>query len=315
MVIMRHARSLLMVTLAAAIAVPAGLGAADKRQRIDSQWRDKDVVIDGDYGEWKGPLVQVEAKEAITAAALNDGQFLYMVLSTSDPAVRTQILRQGLVLWFDPAGGDKKHFGLKFPVGIIPGERAGTGRGRRGYPGGQGGGGYGGGYGGGQSGGGQSGEGRDPEPAVDPLEPTNRLEVLGPEKDDAHSFVADMAPGIAVKIGQVEGSLVYELKVPIARTSDCPYAIEAKPGALIGFGLETPKMEMPSEGRGGMGGMGGGGGGGGMGGGGRGRGMGGGGGGRGGGRGGGSRSEGMTPPKPMKGWATIQLAAHVNDPK
>jgi hypothetical protein len=133
--------------------------------------------------------------------------------------------------------------------------------------------------------------------------------VLGPKKDDVHSFLADAVPGIAVKVGSVEGSLVYELKVPIALSADFQYAIGAKPGALIGFGLETPKVEKPSrESGGGMGGMGGGGG---MGG----RGGRGGGGGRGGmGRGGGGESGGMgrggfEPPKPVKAWATIQLSA------
>jgi len=115
-----------------------------------------------------------------------------------------------------------------------------------------------------------------------------------------------MAPGIAVKVGEVQGYLVYELKVPLTRTADLPYAIEAKPGALIGFGLETPKMERPSrEGQGGMGGFGGGGGGGGMGGrGGRG------GGGMGGRRGGGGDRNQSEQAKPLKSWATIQLAAN-----
>jgi hypothetical protein len=286
---MRNTRPLLLLILVIAMAAPAALGAGDKRQRIDSHWRDKEIVIDGDYVEWKGPLVQVNDKDPITAAAVNDGQFLYVVLSTSEPAMRMQILRRGLIVWFDPAGGSKKHFGVKFPVGIITEEGRGARRGGRRGP---------------YSGGGPAGESRDPDQDVDRLEPTNRLEVFGPQKDDAHNFVADMAPGIAVKVGQVEGALVYELKVPIGRTAEFPYAIEAKPGALIGFGLETPKMEKPSaERRGGMGGMGGG-----MGGRGRG-GMGG--GGRGGGMGGGRRGDsGFDAPKPLKSWATIQLAAH-----
>ncbi len=131
----------------------------------------------------------------------------------------------------------------------------------------------------------------------------NRLEILGPEKDDAHSFVADRAPGVTVKLAEVEGSIVYELKVPLAASADAPYAIGTQPGATIGLGLETPKVERPSmEGRrgGGMGGFGGG-----MGG--RGGGMGGRGGGMGG-RGGGGRG-GFEPAKPMKIWATVRLAS------
>jgi hypothetical protein len=251
----------------------AELHASDNPQRIDSRWRDRDIAVDGNQNEWPGPLARVDDKVAISVAAVNDGQFLYLVLSASDPATRMQILRQGLILWFDPKGGDKKHFGLKFPVGVPLEEidRGRDGRQRRSQP---------------------SGTGEAAGPEV-----TDRLEVYGPKKGDARSFVSTMAPGIAVKIGLIEGFLVYELKIPIQAGPDLPYAIEAKPGALIGFGLETPKIDKPEgEGGGGMSGMGGGS----MGG--RGRGM--------GGRGGGARGGGgFEPPKPMKTWATIQLAS------
>jgi hypothetical protein len=274
---MKSAQRFWVMALVVALGAMAALQASDKRQRIDSRWRDGDVVVDGDNREWAGPLVQIDEKVAATAAAMNDGQFLYIVLLASDTPTRRQILRQGLIVWFDPGGGDKKHFGLKFPVGVPFDE---TARGR----------------------GGRDRGSRPPDPAQDPeLEPTDRLEVYGPKKDDARSFVATMAPGIAVKIGQVEGSLVYELKIPIQASPEFPYAIEAKPGALIGFGVETPKMEKPAgEGRSGMGGLGGMGGG--MGGHGR---------SGGGGRGtaGGERGGGE-PPKPVKTWATIQLASH-----
>jgi hypothetical protein len=283
---MRDKRTALYAALMIAVAA-GGVLLAAKRERIESHWRDRDVVIDGDNGEWAGPLHPVEENHPIMTAAMNDGQFLYVVLSTSDLAARRQIMRQGLIVWFDPSGGDKKHFGVKFPVGVLPDE-AGRGRGGRRAPGG-----------GRPSGDPGSGDPAQPDQPAQ-LEPTNRLEVYGPEKDDAHSFVTDMAPGIAVKVGQVQGYLVYELKVPLARTADWPYAIEAKPGAVIGFGLETPKIERPSgERRGGMGGFGG-----------RGGGMGGR-GGMGGHRGGsGGNDRQSEQPKPLKSWATIQLAAN-----
>ena len=279
---MRHRRTVSCV-IGMVVVVTAAAVFAGKRSQIDSHWRDRDVVIDGNNSEWAGPLRPVQENHPVVTAAMNDGQFLYVVLSTSDATVRRQILRQGLIVWFDPSGGDKKHFGVKFPVGLLPEEAAGRGRGgfRRG------------------------GERPPDDPASgDPAqpdhpEPTNRLEVYGPQKDDAHSFVTEMAPGIAVKIGQVEGYLVYELKVPLARTADMPYAIESKPGALIGFGLETPKIERPARAGGrGMGGFGG-----------RGGGLGGRGGGMGGRRGGGDRNR-PEPAKPLKTWAAIQLAAN-----
>ena len=276
-------RRLLTSAAVVVLIAPVAIVLASKRQVIDSHWRDRDVAIDGDNGEWPGPLVPVEENHPLLTGTMNDGQYLYLVLSTNDASVRRQIFRQGLIVWFDPSGGDKKHFGLKYPVGVSE-ETGGRGGYRRG------------GYGGARS---PSGSGSgDPTqaPPADP-EPIDRLEVYGPEKDDAHSFVTTMAPGIAVKTGNVDGYAVYELKVPLRKTADAPYAIEARPGTVIGLGLETPKIEQPSrEGRGGgFGGFGGG-----MGG--RGGGM--------GGHGGGGGERGYDAPKPIKIWAEIKLAAN-----
>jgi hypothetical protein len=284
-------RRLFMTVVVAILIAPVAMVLASKRQVIDSHWRDRDVAIDGDNGEWPGPLVAVEENHPLLTAAMNDGQYLYLVLSTNDATLRHQIFRQGLIVWFDPSGGDKKHFGLKYPVGVPLEESGGRGGYRRG------------GYGGGRAPS-DSGSGDPAHSTSSDPDPIDRLEVYGPEKDDAHSFVTTMAPGIAVKTGNVEGYAVYELKVPLGKSADAPYAIEAKPGAVIGFGLETPKVEQPShEGRGGgFGGMGGG-----MGG--HGGGMGGHAGGGGGGGRGGERG-GYEPPKPLKVWAEIKLATN-----
>jgi hypothetical protein len=200
------------------------------------------------------------------------------VLSTRDAALRAQIMGQGLIVWFDPAGGEKKRFGVKFPVGMGESEMPGRGRGFR-RP--------------------DAGSSGDPASRVT-LEPPNRLEVFGPDKDDARSLVADTVSGLSVKVGQVEGTLVYELKVPLTRTDEFLYAVQARSGALIGFGLETLKPERASgEGGGAAGGFGGFGGGGRPGAGGM-------------GRGGGGRDIGRShyePPKPLKVWATIQLSS------
>ena len=70
-----------------------------------------------------------------------------------------------------------------------------------------------------------------------------RLEVLGPGKDDVRSLVLDHADGISVGIGRVGDTVVYELKVPLNKTGATPYAIGATPGATIGLGFDSPKME------------------------------------------------------------------------
>jgi hypothetical protein len=254
--------------------------AAAERPHFDSQRRDGAITVDGKFDDWSGHL-QPFGNDPVSIQFLNDGEFLYVRLTASEAAARMQIMRLGMTLWFDPAGGTKKKFGIRYPVveagGGFGGGRGG-GRGRRG--------------------------GADQPPDEEPGAATDRVDVLGPGKDDARSLTRDHLPGFDVAIRAEEGTLHYELKVPLSRDADHPYAIDAPAGKTIGVGIETGKMQQRSFGSGRGGGFGGGGG---MGGGGRGRGGGGGMGGRGGGgRGGGQR--GFEPPKPLKGWGTVTIA-------
>ena len=283
-------RAVIITTLAIALCA-TGLAARTKRASTDSHWRTTDITVDGVPTDWAGPLVSFN-DQPVSIAAANDREFLFLILTTSEQSARMQIMRQGLVVWFDPSGGDKKHFGIKFPVG--GGGPEGTRSGHRSY-------------GGAPPQGQDSSDDHPQKPPDAQNEPPNRLEIFGPGKDDVRSFTADKTPGIEVKVGQAEGLLTYELKVPLESNDAHPYALNAKPGSAIGVGIETPKMDT-QEGRGrGSGGGGYGGGGGGRGGGGfGGGGMG---GHHGGGGGGGGQRSGYQRPNPLHGWMTVQLAA------
>lgn len=258
----------LCLFLAPAIA----LAAAD-RPHFDSHPVDGAITIDGNFDDWTRNAGSLEpfGKDPLSIQALNDDTFVYIRLSASDPAVRSQITRRGLTIWFDPKGGTKRTFGIRYPVIEDPGsEGRGYGRGRR----------------------------TQPDEDGDQEQPPDRVDIVGPGKDDEVSLTREHLQGIDVAFTTVQGVLQYELKVPLARSADMPYAIGAAPGATIGIGLETPKPQMRSFGGepgggfggGGFGGRGGFGHGGGMG---RGR------------RGGGERE--FQPPKPLKGWGTVTL--------
>jgi hypothetical protein len=286
----------LLILLVVLVGGGRQLSAREKHARLDSRWLEAPVAVDGSPDDWPGPLVPFN-DEPLSIAAANDGDSVFLVLTTSDRASRMQILRRGLIVWFDAGGKDKKRFGLKFPVGT--GMNPEDFRGRRRGDGGSG--------GGGREGQPRDGASRDGASSQDTsLEIPNRLEILGSSKDDVRSFTADKAPGIEVKVGQAEGLLTYELKVPLVANDAHPYAIGGKPGALVSVGLEMPKLEMPEmRGRegGGGGGMGGPGGGGRIGG--FGGGMGGMGGGR---RRGGDYGQRAEQPKALSGWVAVQLA-------
>src|SRR3954468_3042011 len=113
-----HTRTLAAVTVLVALSTAAvSLAAHDKRAHFDSQWATAPIVVDGSPTEWTGPLAPFN-DAPLSMAAVNDGDALFLVLTASDPAVRRQIMRQGLIVWFDGSGKDKKKFGVKFPIGV-----------------------------------------------------------------------------------------------------------------------------------------------------------------------------------------------------
>ena len=148
---------------------------------------------------------------------------------------------------------------------------------------------------------GSGGGGADRErPSEESYEPADRIDVLGSNKDDERSLTLDHAAGIEAAARIDQGTLRYEVKVPLAKTTDHPYAIGTAPGKTIGIGIETPKPERSSSGGGGRGYGGGGGGYGGHGGG-----M----GGHSGMHGGEGHGEGgYQAPKPLNAWGTVALS-------
>lgn len=261
-----------------ALCVAAALGSATwaaERPKFVSQPITGTIVVDGQHDDWTG-LVEPFGTEPVEIQVANDGAFLYLRLVTSDPSARNQIMRRGLIVWFDEDGKTKKRFGLKYPVVESSGEPQERGR-----------------YGGARRGGG-SGSGGE-HPSDETYEPADRIDVLGSNKNDERSLTLDHASGIEAAERLEQGTLRYELKVPLARSDDHPYAIGTAAGKTIGIGIETPKVERPSYG-----------GGGGSGGGGRIGGMGG--HGSGGMRGGGGE-RGFHAPKPLNAWGTVALSA------
>jgi hypothetical protein len=291
------------------VAALACAAAADAL-RIESVWAADSLTIDGMLKEWAS-LVSLDPVK-LSVAVRNDARSIYVAIAASDQPTRMLLGSAGFSVWFDPAGKHKKAFGITVPPTIAgaPGMR---GRGP----------------GGGQSstlpeqgpegsGPGDSGRGA--------LEPIRHIELTaGPGKDDRRRLELAYARTIGIDVAArlAEGVLVYEIRLPLSASGDRPYFLRSTPGAAVGLGIETTKVERGREdegrrgggpggggpgGGGGIGGPGGGGGIGGIGGGAGGRGGGGMGGGMmGGGRGGGGRG-GMEGQKPINVWTVVQLA-------
>src|SRR5579871_4326536 len=241
---------------------------------LTSHWRTQDIHVDGVNNEWTS-LDVLEKGPAVAVA--NDDTNLYVIVSASDLQMRRQI-GSGIVLWFDPTGGKKETFALGIP-GALRHQSQSSG---------------------------SPDSAADTSPVSVPAEVVTDFDVYGPAKNERHWIRMDPAFGIEMASAFTEGTLVYELKVPLAKSDAHPYALDAKPRAVIGFAVATPEVPnvQASRGAGGVtGGAGGGGGYGGRGGFGRG------GGGRGGGMGGGRSQEySASRPKPIKIWTKLTLA-------
>lgn len=238
---------------------------------LTSQWRDRDVTIDGRHEEWQGGMSFIE-KENVSVGFFNDQDFLYVSMTTTNREIRRQFMAMGFTLWFDPNGGREKEFGIKFPVGMFEMGMMMRGRGRS----------------------------EDIESLRENFEKSLLdLEIIMPGEEEPRRMPIAEATGIEVKIGDPKEELVYEIKVPLHKSETYPYAIAAKVEKPVGVGFETSQIDREKMreqmGSGGIGG-------------GRPGGFGGGKGGFGGGRGGmmGGRPQ---MPEQFKLWATVQLGS------
>jgi hypothetical protein len=224
----------------------AGSLAVAAPPEILSQWRTAAFAVDGNAGEWQ--MLQRLEKLPLSGGFANDGEALYVCLLVSEPAARMQIMRGGVVLWVDVKGGTKKLIGFRFPVV--------SGNFGRGGPR--------------QSAGGEPPEGPPPgdpqqggrggmESLRIPEELQESIEILGQKKDDRRRLLIREVPGLAARLGNAEGQLIWEMRLPLAGLDRPGARLGMVPGAIVGLRIETAQIEEDGRRGGGPGGFGGGG--------------------------------------------------------
>jgi len=247
-------------------------------QELNSNWRDREIIIDAKSDDWLNTLYYFES-EMLSIGFFNDENHLYVCMLAEHPMLQAQVVSQGFTLWFDPAGGKEKAFGIKFPIGM-QGVREQMDFMRS-----------------------QEGELNREKMRQAFEESLADLEILGP--GGAKQLIpVEEAKGIEIKVRNETGLFVYELKVPLKSDEEHPYAVGTNAGASVRVGLEIPKVdkdEMKNAMRDRMGGM-------------EGRPPGGGGGGMGGMGGGMGRRGGQRPKMPngLDVWASLKLALNQN---
>ncbi len=198
------------------------LVAGCKMDTFASYWKDRDITIDGEQYDWQDRLWVLE-REHMVIGVMNDESNLYVTLSTTDRKTIMQVMRFGFTVWFDPKGGKKEVFGIKYPIGDRRMGMRSMGR---------------------------SGRGGDRMP--DSQEQIRSLpesqiwvDIMGPGKGDVARISMMDTTGIQVRMVYSDyGQLVYELRVPLTRLPHIPYALDISPGETIGVGFETGIVDM-----------------------------------------------------------------------
>jgi hypothetical protein len=215
------------LVLLVALAVPGLLSASGGRDVVfKTQWKDRDLVIDGNSGDWQGALGYLD-EPPVMLGFLNDDTAIYVCVSTNLPAIREGMLRRGITVWIDPKRGKRKTLGIRLAPAGDPGGQA------EGAP-----------------------SKREPEKTEEPPisqeaaappefgAPPTRLTVRLPGRDE-WTPIEGGAGGIEAVIEESNGLAVFEMKVPLKSGPEAAVAIGAGPGTAISMSFETPRPERP----------------------------------------------------------------------
>lgn len=192
-------------------------GAGCNEFRLASSWKDRGILVDGKDTEWQDRMMQAGS---IYFSVANDDDYLYLCLSTTGKITKAQLMglfRQSFTVWFDPEGGKRRVFGLRFSndsplmneslVNKIQ------------YI-------------------------KTPVFEVIADEMINNMDIEVMKNNYPVATLAD-AKGVDVAAGMSMNGrkLTYELKIPLAVCGEHPFAINAAPGRTIGIGLETSTID------------------------------------------------------------------------
>jgi hypothetical protein len=226
---MSRVSSSIALTITVFLAVIVSSGCGTKALEMESKWCDREILIDGKNREWDGGITYIDDPN-VAIGQFNDDTYLYLQLSSWDKEIVSHVIRSGITVWFDPEGGKKKSIGIHYPIRFEPKD------------------------------GPSDAEFEKPTMDERPDMLSTRysqmqvIEILpGEDKEGIRLPVAEAeTAGVSVAIGFDKRTLVYELRIPLVRDGDHPFAIGLDPSELskgeqsktIGVGIETAELDM-----------------------------------------------------------------------
>lgn len=179
--------------------------------------------VDGSIEEWGERLTPVDDASVSVAAHPTDS-LLYVALLVQDRALVRSLAVNGLVVWVDPSGGQRRAYGVQYPLGLRR-QRAGQ---QAAAP----------------------EQGPASEQSAVGLDDVSLAELEVVRGDTARRRIpARFSSGLRGKAVLDPSSLIYEVAIPIGASSDGSRAhgLRTALSGPVGLGLEIPEPEEEEE--------------------------------------------------------------------
>ncbi len=184
--------------------------------QLNSQSLDREITVDGDPNEWHNVLRPTDKDQEVSVGAINDAEYLYLVVTTRNRDHIRSMVRSGLTTWFETGEGNRNQLGIRYPLGLAMEGSPQQGRAQR-----------------------------NPDALrAQWRSQLSELELLTPNAP-AQRLPVEGVPGIRTAATLSSGLLIYEMQIPLQGSSEQEYVIGAAPGQTIKVAFETPEPEIP----------------------------------------------------------------------
>lgn len=206
-----HLRTVLFICAAGLIAACSG------SLQLNSQSLDREITIDGDTNDWHDVLRPTEKDQRVSVGAINDDQYLYLVVTTRNRDHIRSMVRTGLTTHFEAGERGQNRFGIRYPLGLATSED------------------------------GESQTRVEGDPDVLRARwkrQLSELEILLPGAPTQRLPVEGLG-GIRTAATLSSGLLICEFQIPLQQSTEHQYAIGTAPGETIDVTIETPRPDRP----------------------------------------------------------------------
>ncbi|MCD6163190.1 MAG: hypothetical protein J7K40_12390 [candidate division Zixibacteria bacterium] len=185
--------------------------------KMNSQWCNREIFIDGMSFDWENILMNFEYKK-INLGILNDDAYLYICLVPLDEVIIQQVMMMGFTVWLTAESDKDFKLGICYPVGIGNNRRL-----LKDIP---------------------IEQNREELKRIFE-ESLNEIMIISSNKGDTITIPVENISSVEVRVGTKNERMVYELKIPLIKSSDYPYAIGAFAGQQIEIEFLTGELKKP----------------------------------------------------------------------